>query len=68
MRNLHSSQALLIVGKVVLINKEPYPDEGFGFECRLGCQWDYHRVWIVPLPIALVDFCRIDLLFVVRYF
>jgi hypothetical protein len=33
---------------------------------RLGCQWGYHRVWIVRLPIALVDFSRIDLLFVVR--
>ncbi len=35
---------------------------------RLGCQWGYHRVWIVCLPIALVDFSCIDLLFVVRYF
>jgi hypothetical protein len=33
-----------------------------------GCQWGYHRVWIVRLPIALVDFSRIDILFVVRYF
>jgi hypothetical protein len=32
------------------------------------CQWGYHRVWIVRLPIALVDFSRVDLLFVVRYF
>ncbi len=23
------------------------PDDGFGFTCRLGCQWGYHRVWIV---------------------
>jgi hypothetical protein len=21
--------------------------EGFVFVCRLGCRWDYHRVWIV---------------------
>jgi hypothetical protein len=38
------------------------------FVCRLGCQWGYHRVWIVRLPIALVDFSSVDLLFVVRYF
>jgi hypothetical protein len=39
-----------------------------GFSCRLGCQWGYHRVWIVRLSIALVDFSHVDLLFVVRYF
>jgi hypothetical protein len=37
------------------------------FRVPLG-QWVYHRVWIVLLPITLVDFSRIDLLFVVRYF
>jgi hypothetical protein len=37
-------------------------------QLRFGCQWGYHRVWIVRLPIALVDFSRVDLLFVVRYF
>jgi hypothetical protein len=42
--------------------------EGFGFSFRLGCQWGYHRVWIVRLTITLVDFSRVDLLFVVRYF
>ena len=41
-------------------------DEGFGFSCRFGCQWGYHRVWIVRVPIALVDVSRVDLLFVVR--
>jgi len=30
--------------------------------------WVYHRVWIVRLPIALVDFSRVDLTFVNRYF
>jgi len=35
---------------------------------RLGCQWGYHRVWIVRSPIAFVDFSLVDLIFISRYF
>jgi hypothetical protein len=37
-------------------------------ECRFGCQWDYHRVWILYSPIAFVDFSLVDLIFISRYF
>ncbi len=33
-------------------------------ECRFGCQWDYHRAWIVYSPIAFVDFSLVDLTFI----
>jgi hypothetical protein len=41
--------------------------EGFGFACRLGCQWGYHRAWIVCSPIVFVDFSLVDLIFISRY-
>ncbi len=40
------------------------PGEGFGFACRRGCQWGYHRAWIVCSPIAFVDFSLVDLIFI----
>ncbi len=44
------------------------PGEGFGFACRLGCQWGYYRAWIVCSPIAFVGFSLVDLIFISRYF
>jgi hypothetical protein len=37
------------------------------FKCRFGCQWGYHRVWIVHSPIGFVDLL-VDLIFISRYF
>jgi hypothetical protein len=34
----------------------------------VGCQWVYHRVWIVHSPISFVDFWLVDLIFISRYF
>ena len=42
--------------------------EGFGCACRFGCQWGYHRVWIVRSTITFVDFSLVDLIFISRYF
>ncbi len=36
--------------------------------CRLGCQWGYHRTWIVCSSIVFVDFSFVDLIFISRYF
>jgi hypothetical protein len=36
--------------------------------CRLGCRWDYHRVWIVCSVIVFVDFSFVDLVFFFRCF
>ena len=44
------------------------PGEGFDFSFRFGCQWGYHRVWIVCSSITFVDFSRVDLIFISRYF
>ncbi len=30
------------------------PVEGFSFTCRLGCRWDYHRVWIACSHIGFI--------------
>ncbi len=48
-------------------NGRRHPGEGFGFECQLGCQWGYHRVWIVSSPITFVDSPHVDLIFISRY-
>ena len=48
--------------------KSDFSDEAGGAlawalaSCRLGCQWGYHRVWIVRSPIAFVDVLFVDLI------
>ncbi len=37
-------------------------------EDTIGCQWDYHRVWIVRSSITVVDVLFVDLIFIFRYF
>ena len=41
--------------------------KGFAFSCRLGCQWGYHRVWIVRSSITFVDALFVDI-FIFRCF
>jgi hypothetical protein len=44
------------------------PSRGLRPLSRLGCQWDYHHVWVVHSPIEFVDFTLVDLILTSKYF